>query len=126
MEPLGAELLEPVPGVGVLVLVGDAGPLEASDIADSVRIAGEGRRALVVDLARFRTADPAIAEILLDAARAARVDRRSLHVVLPASSPLAGVLRTSGLGAPLDLHEGRDSAVRAATAEARRTAPDDC
>lgn len=115
MEPLGAELLEPEPGVALLVLVGEAGPLESGDLAASVRIAGEGRRALVIDLARFTSTDPAIAEVLLDAERDGRVAGRSLHVVLPASSALAIILRTSGLGAPLDLHEGRASALRAAS-----------
>lgn len=113
MQPLGAEVLEPAPGVALLVLVGEAQPIDATDLIATVRIAGDGRRALVIDLRAFTSTDPAIVEALLDAERDGRVDRRSVHVVLPASAPLAGILRTTGLAEALHLHETRAAALAA-------------
>jgi anti-anti-sigma factor len=66
---------------------------------------------LVVDLSETRYLDSAAIELLFDLARRLRRRRQTLHLVLPASSPLKRVLELTEIGTVAPVHESLDAAL---------------
>ncbi len=116
MSPLARVVDEEAVGdVGIVVVDGEVDAANAADVGDRLRTALTNRsRALIVDLGLTRYIDSAGIDVLFELDRELRQRRQSLHLVVPADSPITRTLAIAGLRTAVATHATREAALERA------------
>jgi len=119
MSPLARVIDEHIETVAVAAVDGE---IDASNVVEIGRRLRETltnqSMALVVDLARTTYLDSAGINMLFAIGAELRQRQQRLHLAVPAGSPIARMLGIAGIESALPVHDTRDAAVAAASADA--------
>jgi anti-anti-sigma factor len=100
-------------GATVTAIEGEVDASNARDVGERLRASATNQAlALVVDLSRTSYLDSAGLNLLFELDLELRQRRQELHLVLPASSPLARTLAITGLDAAVPTHATRGLALQ--------------